>query len=135
MCCRSCPVRRRESAEKPREARKERSSSATFLAGSSGTQFVRKGLAIGPYCAVGKTFFFPDWDCALEGIDGKAAGVEGGCAMRRSDRDEHAGLADLQSSQAMNNGDFANLVVRQCLLCQRVHLGDRHWLITFIIEK
>ena len=49
-----------------------------------------------------KVSFFQIGYGLFEGIDEPAAGVEGLGAMSGCDHDEHAGLADLQAAEAMN---------------------------------
>src|SRR6185295_19163135 len=48
--------------------------------------------------------FFPDGGAALQAVDGRAAGVEGGAAVGRRGRDDDRGLADLQRTDPVVNG-------------------------------
>src|ERR1700735_157486 len=68
-----------------------------------------KRLAVGPDGAVLKEFLFPDRHGALQRVDQPAAGLEGRGTVGRSDRNQHAGLADFEPSQAMHDGNVANL--------------------------
>src|SRR6266851_9908397 len=52
-------------------------------------------------------FFFPDGDDLLEAVDGVAARLEGLVAMRATDGDSDANLADCQMTHAMDHGEVA----------------------------
>src|SRR5580704_16648256 len=65
----------------------------------------RRQFAVGPNRSVGEIFFFPDGNSALERVDGGAASIEGGGAVRRAYGDVDAGLADFQTSKTMRDGD------------------------------
>ena len=62
-------------------------------------------FAVGPNGAIFEILLFPDGDGAFEGVDGEAAGVEGGGAMRGADGDEDAGFADFQAAETVGDGD------------------------------
>src|ERR1700731_4849971 len=93
-----------------------------------------KGLAVGPYCAVFKILLLPDGDRALERVNQPAASVERSRAMGGGDHDQHAGFANFEASEAVYNGDIANLKLAQGLRGQGFHLLERHLFIGFVIE-
>ena len=93
-----------------------------------------KRLAGGPYGAVGKGLLLPDGDRVLEGVDEPAAGFEGLSAMGGSDDDEHAGFADLEAAEAMDDGDVANAELSARLGGQFAHLLDGHLFVGFVVE-
>src|SRR5256885_8954566 len=96
--------------------------------------FWREGIAVGPHGAVLEVLLLPDGDSALESINQPAASVECGRAVRRCDRDQHAGFADLQAAQAVHDGYIANLEFRQRLAGQRLHFLQRHGFVRFVIQ-
>jgi hypothetical protein len=91
-------------------------------------------FAVGPDRTVFEIFFFPDGDDALEGVDGEAAGVEGGGAVRGADSDEDAGFADLEAAETMNNGDAVNFVFFVELGDDFAHFGEGHGFVGFVVE-
>ena len=54
--------------------------------------------------------------------------------MRRGDSDQHADLADSEPSKPMDDGYIADLKLSQCLICQCLHLVERHLFVGFIIQ-
>src|SRR4029450_10213961 len=65
-------------------------------------------LQADPDLAVLEVLLLPDRYRLLQRVDREAAGLEGFAAMGRGDRDHHAGLADLQATDAVNEGDPAD---------------------------
>src|SRR5262249_20876477 len=62
-----------------------------------------------PDLPVLEVLLLPDGNGALESIDGVLAGVEGVLAMRRGDGDQDARLTDLQTADAVQDGDALDL--------------------------
>src|SRR5215469_3749767 len=93
-----------------------------------------KGFAIGPHRAVFEVLLLPYGNSFFEGIDEPAAGVKCRPAMRRGHCNQHAGLADLEPSEPMDDGDIANWELLQGSCCQRCHLLQRHVLVSLIVE-
>src|SRR4029450_8787863 len=84
-------------------------------------------LQADPDLAVLEVLPLPDRHRLLHRVDREAAGLEGFAAMGRGDRDHHAGLADLQATDAVNEGDPAD--DRPALAdgaADLAHLGQRH---------
>src|ERR1700760_1709823 len=98
------------------------------------TQVLWKGLAIGPNSTIRKLFALPDGNRLLQRVDGVATGVEGRCAMRRGDRNQHARLADEQPSETVHNRHLAYTEESLGLLAQLAHLFQRHLLIGLVVE-
>src|ERR1700688_1850433 len=96
--------------------------------------FRRERFAVGPNGTVLEIFLLPDRDGAFECVDQPAAGLEGRRTMRRSNHDQHAGLADLEPSQPMDDGHITNLELLQRLIGQPLHLAKCHLFVSFIIE-
>src|ERR1700676_5105068 len=71
--------------------------------------FRRKRFSIRPNGAILEVLLLPNRDGALERIDKPSAGVKGRCAMRRGDRDQHAGLANFEPPQPVDDRNIANL--------------------------
>src|SRR5580704_250516 len=94
----------------------------------------RKGLAIGPDCAVGEGFLFPDGHGFLERVDEPSAGFEGLAAMGRSDDDEHAGFPDLQAAEAVDDGNIAHFEASNRFARQLVHLLHGHLCVGLVVE-
>ncbi len=103
---------------------------AAFAAGKAR----RKRLAIGPDGAVLEVFFLPDGHGAFQSINEPAAGFESGGAVGRGDHNGDAGLADLQTAEAVHEGNIADGKFRQRLLRQQFHLFERHFRISFVIQ-
>ena len=80
--------------------------------------FRREWLSIGPNRAIFEVLLLPDGHGAFERVDKPAAGIKGGGAMSGGDRDQHAGLADLEPPQPVDNGYVANLKLLQSLLAR-----------------
>src|SRR5882762_14005 len=93
-----------------------------------------KGLAVGPDGAIDEVLLFPDRNCALEGINQPAAGLEGRTSMSRRYNDEDAGFADLQASEAMDYFHIADFEFGQGLEGKFLHFLERHGLVGFILQ-
>ena len=91
-------------------------------------------FAIGPNGAVFEVLLFPDGDGALKGVNGEAAGVKSGAAMGRADGDEHAGFADFETAEAMDDSDAVNgeFFVQQG--GDFSHFGKRHRFVSLVVE-
>ena len=55
--------------------------------------------------------------------------------MGGRDHNENADFTDLKASQAVNDGRIANVKLRERLRCQRLHLPERHFFVSFVFEK
>src|SRR5437667_6579086 len=66
-------------------------------------------LEADPHFPVLEVLLLPDGNGALQRIDGELAGLEGILAMGGGNRDEHAGLADLQPSDTVEDGHALDL--------------------------
>jgi len=62
-------------------------------------------FSISPHGTVFEAFLFPDRHSAFESVDGIAAGVQGGGAVRCAYRDVHAGFSDFEPAQAVDHDD------------------------------
>ncbi len=91
-------------------------------------------FAIGPDSAVFKVLLLPNGNGALKGVNGEAAGVKGGTAMGRADRDEDAGLADFETAEAMNDGHSVNGEFFVELGRDFSHFGKGHGFVSFVVE-
>ena len=91
-------------------------------------------FAIGPDGAVFKILLFPDGDGALEGVNGEAAGVKSGTAMRGADGDEDAGFADFEPAEAMDNGNAVNDEFFVELGSNLLHFAQGHGFVSLVIE-
>src|SRR5208337_4535382 len=91
-------------------------------------------FAVGPDRSILKIFLFPDWYGALESVDGKAAGIEGGGTMRGADSNEDAGFADFEAAEAVNDGDPVDGEFFVDQLANFFHLGEGHWFVGFVLE-
>ena len=87
-----------------------------------------------PDGAVDKGLLLPDGHGLLERVDQPAAGLEGLRAMRRGDHDQHAGLADLQAAEAVNDRDVAHAEAGDGLVRQLLHLLGGHLFVGFVVE-
>src|SRR6266568_2654584 len=74
-----------------------------------------EGLAVGPDGAVFEVLLLPDGHGALEGVDEPSTGLKRGRSMRRSNRDQHAGLANFKTPQPVDDRNVANLELLQSL--------------------
>ena len=91
-------------------------------------------FAIGPDGAVLEILLFPNRDGALKGVNGEAAGVKGGGAMRGAGGDEDAGFADFETAEAMDNGDAVNGEFFVQFGRNFSHFGEGHGLVSFVVE-
>src|SRR5216684_3814579 len=94
----------------------------------------RRDFAFGPDSAVLEILLFPDGHGFLEGVNGKAASVEGGAAMRRTDSDEDAGFADFEASEAVDHGEAMNGKVAANPRADITHRGEGHRFVSFVLE-
>ena len=60
-------------------------------------------FAIRPYGSANEIFLLPDGHGALEGVNRIAAGIERRRPVRGTHRDQHAGLADFKTAEAVND--------------------------------
>src|SRR4051812_25623150 len=67
------------------------------------------GFAADPDPAVSVMLFFPNRHNLLDPLDGVTAGLEGGVAVRRGDRDHDARLADLELPDSMDDRDALDI--------------------------
>src|SRR5437899_8903718 len=103
--------------------------------GAFGTENLgREGFAVRPDGAFFEVFLLPDGHGALKRVDEPAAGVEGSRAVRGGYHNQHAGLANFQPPEAMDDGGIANLEPDKRLLGQFFHLLQRHPLIGLVVE-
>ena len=91
-------------------------------------------FAIGPDGAVFEILFLPDGNGALKGVNGEAAGVKGGSAMRGANGYEDTGFADFETAEAMNDGDVVNGESFVQLGGDLVHFGEGHGFVSFVVE-
>ena len=94
----------------------------------------RRQLAVGPDGAIGEMLFFPDGNSALERVDGGAASIEGGGAVRRAYGDVDAGLADFQTSKTMRDGDAVDGEFRAEFGGDFPQLRQSHRFVRFIFK-
>ena len=94
----------------------------------------RRELAIGPDGAIGEKLLLPDGDGFLKGVDGVAASIEGGSAMRGADRDENTGFADFEAAEAVDHGYAIDGVGGVKVRCDFKHLGHGHGFVSFVFE-
>src|SRR5689334_6723243 len=89
-----------------------------------------------PHLAVLEVLLLPDRHRLLQGIDREAAGLEGGAAVRRGDRDHHARLADLEAPDAVHERDAGGggpaLPDGGRDLA---HLGERHRAVRLVLQE
>src|SRR5579883_1123762 len=93
-----------------------------------------KWFAVSPNRAVLEMFLLPDRHRAFECINQPSASVKSSRAMRGSDSDEHAGFADFQAPQPMNDRSIANWKLRDGFPSKPLHLLISHLFIGFVIE-
>ncbi len=91
-------------------------------------------LAVGPNGAVFEVLFFPDGNGALEGVNGVAASVKGGAAVRCTNGDKDAGFADFEASKPVDDGDAMDCKFFVEVSANLAHLVERHGLVRFIVE-
>ena len=91
-------------------------------------------FAIGPDGAVFEILFFPNRDGALKGVNGEAAGLKGGGAMRGADGYEDAGFADFETAEAMNDGHAMNSEFFAQVGGDLVHFGEGHGFVSFVVK-
>jgi hypothetical protein len=91
-------------------------------------------FAVGPDCAVFKVLLFPDGHGALEGVDGEAASVKGGGAVRRADSNEDAGFGDFEAAEAVHHGHAMDAVFFVELSADFAHFGEGHGFVSFVVE-
>src|SRR5882762_852057 len=91
-------------------------------------------FAVGPDRAVFEVLFFPDRDGALERVNGEAASVEGGGAMRRADGNKDAGFPDFEAAEAMDDGDAVNGEFFVEMGGDFAHFGEGHRLVGLVVE-
>jgi len=97
-------------------------------------QVCGEGLAGGPDGAVDEGLLFPDGDGLLEGVNEPAGGFVGLGAVGGGDDDEHAGFADLEASEAVDDGDMADIEAGVGFGCQLPHLFLGHLAVGFVVE-
>ena len=100
-----------------------------------GYDLVGKGFARCPDGAVNEVLFLPDGDSLLEGIDQPAAGVEGRSTVRRGDDNEHTGLADLETSETVNQGHIADRELCKGFSGEATHLTDGHLFVGLVVKE
>src|ERR1700730_3525156 len=94
----------------------------------------RREFPVSPDCAIFEVLLLPDGYGALECVDGEAASVKSGSAVRRADGDEDARIADLQSAEEMADGHAVNAVFLVELDADLTHLSNGHGLVGFIVQ-
>src|SRR6202008_4981806 len=99
-----------------------------------GGNLLGKRLALGPHGPILEELFLPDGNRLLEGVNEPGASFKAGGAVGRSHRDQHAGLAMLQPSEAMDQRHFTNVKALQRLVRQFFQLADGHRLISFVLQ-
>src|SRR4029450_12236488 len=93
-------------------------------------------LQADPDLAVLEVLLLPDRHRLFQRVDRETARLEGFAAMGRGDRDHHAGLADLQGTEALCEGDPAD--DRPALAdgaADLAHLGQRHGAVRLVFEE
>src|SRR5581483_7637876 len=128
----SRPRRRRRS----RRRRAARGSSACRTAGGPARSRGARSSAASPepFLAADVELLLPERDRLLERVDGLAAGVEGGGAVRRRDRDHDAGLADLDAADAVVDRHLRETVLRGQVGGQRLEHRLGHLLERLVLE-
>lgn len=82
--------------------------------------------AFDPFFAVAPDFFFPDGCDGFESVDAVAAGVGGFGAVGGGDGDGDGGVADVESSDAVVDGDLGDVPALSGFLGDLAHDGDGH---------
>src|SRR6266404_282954 len=106
-----------------------------FVCARRARDFFRERLPIRPNSAAFEVFLFPDRHGFLEGIDDPPARVEGRPAVSRRNNYQYAGLPDFQTSKAVHQGNLPDRKLGPRLLGQRIHLLERHRLVSFVIKE
>src|SRR5260370_33182925 len=83
-------------------------------------------FAVGPDRAVYEVLFLPDGDGALERVNGEAAGVKGGGAVRGADGNEYAGFTGLEAAEPVEHGNAVDTVFFVKLGSDFADFGQRH---------
>src|SRR5882762_6869300 len=89
---------------------------------------------VGPDCAVLEVLLLPNGHDALEGVDGEAASVKGGGAVRRADGNEYAGFTDLEAPEPVDHGDAMDAIFFVKLGADFAHLGEGHGFVGFVVQ-
>src|SRR5260370_41010262 len=91
-------------------------------------------LAVSADSAVFKVFFLPDRHRTLQRVNYVSAGAERRGAMRRADRDKHAGFPDFGPSEAMRDGYPGNRELRMGFRINLAHFGKGHGFVGLVVE-
>lgn len=91
-------------------------------------------FAVGPDRAVFEVLLFPNGHGSLEVVDGEAASVKGGGAVRCADGNEYAGFTDLEASEAVDHGDAMDAIFFVELNADFAHFGEGHGFVGFVIQ-
>jgi hypothetical protein len=91
-------------------------------------------FAVGPDSAVFEVLFFPNGDSALQGVNGEAAGIKSGGAVRSADGDEDAGFAHFEAAETMDDGYAVNFVFFVELGGDLAHFGEGHGFVGFVVK-
>jgi hypothetical protein len=91
-------------------------------------------FSIGPHGAVFEVFFFPNRHSAFEGVDGVAAGVEGGGAVGSAYRDVHAGFSNFEPAKAVDHGNAMDGKLIMDVSGDLLNFGKGHGLVSLVLE-
>ena len=91
-------------------------------------------LAVRPNGSVLKVLLFPNGDRPLKSVDGESASLKRSRPVSRTDRDEDARLADLQTAQPMRNGYEVNGKFLVDLRGNFPDFSQRHGFVSFVVK-
>src|SRR5690349_5925523 len=94
----------------------------------------RRHLAFGPDRAILEVFLLPDRYSALEGVNGKPAGIEGGGPVRRAYCDEYASLPNQQAPETVGDGHEVDRIFLVHLHCNFADFCECHGFISLVIK-
>jgi hypothetical protein len=91
-------------------------------------------FAVGPNGTVLEILFFPNRHGTLEGVDGEAASVECGGAVRGADGDEYRGFFDFEPAKPMGNRDAVDGEFFVECRGDFSDFGDSHGFVGLVVE-
>src|SRR5437868_14573801 len=79
--------------------------------------------------------FLPDRYGFLKRVNQPMAGLKGSSSVRGCHHNQYAGLTNFQLAKAMNYDSLANCKFSAGFIHQRLHLLERHWLVSFVVKE
>src|SRR5471030_718944 len=107
----------------------------TLLRATHRISRIDPAASLDPFLTIRTDLLLPDRYFDLEPIDRVFAGLERLLAVRGADRDDHAGLADGEPTDAMGHGDAPNSPALANLVGDLAHFGLRHLGVGLVVEK